>query len=183
MEVKCVYLIKPWKGFPNPLYTCKISSASIRSDEDKEIKLDDSTHLTGMKHEDVKAVIFTKTVVEVFPRNLDKNFPHLIIINIENCGLKEIAQEDFKGLKNLEAIFLSNNQLTTLPTNLFEAMPKLKIINFFNNKLEFLSPQLLKPLLKNDLTWVDFRKTPIDAFYGHGVPKSVGTIGRTHEKN
>lgn len=182
MELKCTYLLRTRKGFTNQLYTCKITSASITKTDDRTIKLIEGDHLAGKGDVDVEAIIFTDTVVEVFPRNLHVIFPRLVAVNIDKCGLKEITQEDLAGLENLETIFLQNNQLKSLPSNLFQAMTKLKRISFYNTALEFVSSQLLKPLIKNGLTWVDFRMNgKIDAFYGHGDSRSVATIEKLME--
>jgi hypothetical protein len=87
-------------------------------------------------------------------------------LEIRDCGLKTICREDLKEFTNIEQLFLGHNELTTLPDDLLEDMTKLTAISFYNNKIEKMSSNLLKPIRNNKLTSVDFRKnTKIDAYY------------------
>lgn len=181
MEVKCKYF---WliNGCSNghQLYTCQVTSASITQSDNRTIQSFSGVHLSGKGDNDVAAVWFKKTIVDFFPRGLHRIFPNLISVRIDNCGLKAITRDDLTGLQNLEMLFLANNLLTTLPSNLFENTPKLKKIDFHINNLEFLSSKLMRPLMSNALTWVDFRKNKcINVLYMNASnsmhPESVGT--------
>lgn len=182
MDVKCKYI---WPinrcSIGHQLYTCQVTSASITQSDSRTIQSFSGNHLTGKSNDDVVAVWFKKTVVQFFPQGLHRIFPNLISVRIDNCELKEITRDDLTGLQNLEMIYLANNQLTTLPSNLFQNMPKLKKIDFHINNLEFLSSKLMRPLMNNALTWVDFRKNKnINALYMNASnsmhPESVDTI-------
>lgn len=177
MDLVCEYKLDSWPGFPNKLYTCVISSASITNIDDRTIQSITGIHLKGRSDKDVEEVWFNRTVLNYFPKGLHQIFPKLIFIWIYHCGLKAITRDDLSELKNLELIYLGNNKLTTLPSDLFEDMSKLKRISFTNNKLEFVSSQLFVPIMNNGLTYADFRENKnIDAFFGPGYPGSVAKI-------
>lgn len=180
MDIKCKYIfVINQCSIGQQLYTCQVTEASLTQSDNRTIQSFSGNHLTGKTNNDVTAVWFKKTEATFFPRGLHRIFPNLISVRIENCGLKEITCDDLKGLQNLEVIYLANNQLTTLPSNLFQNMPKLKKIDFHINNLEFLSSKLMRPL--NALTWVDFRKNKsINVLYMNNMnsmhPESVKTI-------
>lgn len=175
MEIKCEFEKRQWADSPK-LYTCKVTSALITS-SDTEIKSFIGIHHKIKRNEDVKALWIKEAVVEYFPRGLHKIFPNLTAISILNCGLKTICRKDLIGLENIEHLFLGGNILKSLPSNIFMNMPKLRRISFFNNKLEFLSSQFLKPIIDNGLVWLDFESnTNIDVSFGQGHPKSLRSL-------
>lgn len=183
MNLQCEYVLETIIGFPNQLYLCDVSSASITSIEDRLITSFIGVHKDGKSDEDVEGVRFKNTVVEFFPRGLQVFFPHLAFLSVYNCELKEITRNDLKDLNNLEVVYLRYNLLEKLPNNLFEDMPKLKSINFYGNKLKFVTSKLLKPIKNNGLTYVNFcYNTNIDALYAPGNSRSVATIEKLMKK-
>lgn len=178
MNIKCEFKIVDWPGFHN-LYTCKITAASIKKSDDRTVQSFIGVHKDGKSDKDVKGIRFQYTSVECFPLGLNEIFPDVILMSIYECGLKEIKQNDLKGLEGLEAIYLRNNQLTSLPSNLFANMTKLKSVNFCGNKLEFLTSKLLEPIVNNGLTYVNFRGNKnIDMVFAQKDSKNLLTIER-----
>lgn len=181
MDIKCKFDMLTWFGFPSDLYTCQITSAHIAQINKRTIKSISGIHLNGKSDKDIVAVSIVNTIVEFFPKGLKRIFPHLIAIRINNCGLKEIARDDFKGLKNLEMIQLRFNSLTTLPSNLFSSMANIRIIDFSVNELQFVSSKMLNVEKNNLLTYVDFTgKGHVKVFFEEGNSGSVASI---HELN
>jgi Leucine-rich repeat (LRR) protein len=160
------------------LYTCTITSASIKEPNTK-ITAFDGIHEPGKSNKDVEDVWFHDTVVEYFPRGLEIIFPNLNKLNIINCGLKTISQDDLRGLENLTVLSFIRNQLKSLPSNLLAKMRNLKRINFRDNKLESINSKLFKPIMNNGLTYVEFRNnTNINAFYD---PENSGSVASLEE--
>lgn len=172
MEVDCNYgtLIK---------YSCFVTSAVI-AEPNTKIGTFRGFHWPGKANKDVEEVYFRCNGLEYVPRGLSSIFIHLTVLSINSCGLKAISQKDLSGLENLTELDIRNNKLTSLPDNLFAKMGKMKRISCSDNKLEFMSSQLLKPILANGLTCVDFRRnTKIDAFYDSGIhfdPRCVRSL-------
>lgn len=160
MEVKCVF----FRSSGGLGYYCsRVTSTSI-IERNIEIKSFVGQHVAGHNNNSVGKIQFMNTEVEFIPRGLLSNFPHLMHLAIFNCGLKEIRRDDLAEFNNLEKLIVSYNQLETLPSDLFIGKTALKIISFSNNKLEFVSSQLLKPIIDNHLEIVDLTKnTKIDA--------------------
>jgi Leucine-rich repeat (LRR) protein len=107
-----------------------------------------------------KGVDLSRTRIDFIPKGLEFIFPSLRCLEIAECDLNEISREDLNGLENFETLDLRFNQLKSLPTNLFENMPKLKVIRLNNNKLQFVSSEMLKPFLGRAMTLINFRGNP-----------------------
>jgi hypothetical protein len=161
------------------LYTCFVTSASIKGPNTKIPAVDGFHTLKEKSDDDVEAIWFEDSVVEYFPRDLHKIFPGLVALQIVNCGLKTISRNDLRGLRNLRTFDVRNNELKSLPNDLFTGMKNLKIIDFDGNKLEFVSSQLFKPIMNNGLTYVNFENnTNFDVFY---EPRHSNTVTSLEE--
>lgn len=102
------------------------------------------------------SVSFNGTFIEYVPKGLIDNFPNFRSLVIRRCGLKEISRRDLIGLENLMDLQLPSNQLTLLPINLIANMKQLKTVSFRNNQLEYVSSEMLSPILTNGLQLVVF---------------------------
>ncbi|CRK99764.1 CLUMA_CG013079, isoform A [Clunio marinus] len=151
--------------YGNVYYTCLIRSSSITK-PNTIIRTINGKHLEGKSDKDVEAILFKGTTVNYFPQGLNKIFPNLKAVRIHKCGLKSITQRDLVGLENIERLRCGHNKITSLPDNLFRYMNKLIDISFHDNGLHFMSSEVLKPILKNDLKCVNFSENrAIDAAY------------------
>lgn len=172
MRVKCSFVQKASS------YKCQISAVH-NTKPVIEISWFRGTHVEHKTYKDVDSISFQSANISYFPlftRRLDDIFPSLRTLEIENSGLKVISREDLVGLEFLEKLSICSNQLRSLPSNVFDNMLKLKEVSFYNNKLEYLSSRLLKPIMKG-LILVDFRSNiKIDEFYQKGRQGSVKSI-------
>lgn len=178
MKVNCKLVDETWQFSDDKriLYTCKVKEASIK-EPGTEITAFIGEHLPDRSNSDVVAISFNCTVVEFFPRGLQKLFPNLKALQIRSCGLKKISQEDVIGLENLEDFCLKNNELRSLPSDLFIGFQKLQEISFKSNKLEFLSSKLFEPIAANGLQYVSFTNNKkINSFFELGKKKSVASL-------
>jgi Leucine-rich repeat (LRR) protein len=164
MDIKCEYKTLKWAD-DKERYSCFVTTASI-TNPNISIKAFIGNHVTGKTNEDVEGILFQNTKVEYFPRGLHLFFPHLKCLKIINCGLKKIFRRDLNGFENLVELDLDNNQISTLPRNLLVNMKQLKIFIVRNNKLEFVSSQMLQPLVENKASRVSFFGNPkINDYY------------------
>lgn len=67
-------------------------------------------------------------------------------IGIINCRLKSIDKRDLKQFTNLRGLWLVDNDLEVLESDLFEFTTKLEIINFSGNQLKLVESNVLEPL-------------------------------------
>ncbi|CRK90086.1 CLUMA_CG003804, isoform A, partial [Clunio marinus] len=84
-------------------YTCDIHFSAITI-PNMNIQSITGTHLEGKSDEDVEAIRFKDTTVNYFPQGLNKIFPNLKTVEIDNCGLKSITQRDLVGLENIRKL-------------------------------------------------------------------------------
>lgn len=163
IEIECKFVNSGWTvGVSSSriiLYTCRIPSASITKPGTRVTSFK-GEHQPGKSNNDVEAINFTNVVVHYFPLGLDKIFPNLSHLQIGNCGLKEISRRDLIGLESLTSLCLQFNELQSLPSNLFNRMTNLIELEFNNNKLDFMSSKLLRPIMNNKLQIVDFGSDP-----------------------
>lgn len=154
------------------IYSCVVKSEAIAKFNTR-IEAFRGDHQPGKTDKDVESVYIECSGLENFPHGLNEFFPKLTHLTINRCGLKSITKQDLNGLENLISFDISNTELKSLPNDLFENMRQLKIITFYGNKLEFMSSQILRPILENELKWVNFYKnTKID--YGYHRDTYIG---------
>lgn len=63
------------------------------------------------------------------PIGLADNFPNLKSLDAGYNKIQEITYENLRGLTNLETLFLSTNQITSLTSNAFSEVPNLMLLN------------------------------------------------------
>lgn len=103
--------------------------------------------------------------VTKFPQELNTFFPNIKGVEIFNCSLKTIDQSDLKPLANLNELWLGNNDLEYLESDLFEFNPEIRILVFTKNKLKYIGDNILAPL--PHLSKANFNKNKcIDAYAG-----------------
>ncbi|CRL01863.1 CLUMA_CG015236, isoform A, partial [Clunio marinus] len=164
MDLVCEFRYWNWLEIGSE-YTSTISSSSIQ-EPNTIIQKINGKHLDGKSDKDVESIWFSNTTVNYFPQGLNKIFPNLKAVGIHNCGLKSITRRDLDGLENIQILWCSKNKIASLPDNLFRNMNKLNAISFRDNDLQFMSSEVLMPILKNGLKLVDFRRNrSIDAVY------------------
>lgn len=178
MELNCNFFSQVWMENQSaelqyPLYTCKVTSASI-SEPNTRISSFNGVHLPGKSDLDVEGLSFDDTEVKYFPRDLFLVFPNLTAIAITNCGLKVITRRDLVGLNNLTSFNVRENELKSVPSNLFTNMKKLRRISFGMNKLESVSVELFKNLDTSKLVHANFLgNVNIDAVFQPGYKEHV----------
>ncbi|CRL05560.1 CLUMA_CG018070, isoform A [Clunio marinus] len=139
-----------WNGTTyEPTYTCFISTTSIIDPNTRIMSWLEGKHRDGKSFDDVEAISFKNTSVHYFPLDLDKFFPNLRIVKIENCGLKSITRSDLNGLENIDTLFCPGNRITSLPNNLFTGMYKLRSVVFRRNRIKIMSSKVFTPIIKN----------------------------------
>lgn len=174
IESNCIYEDLVWGD--SSKYTCIITCQAITRPSVKLVKVY-GEHQAGKDNNDVKAAKFQRTFIEHLPRDLHILFPSLEIIQVQRCGLSFITRRDLIGLENILELQLSENEIRSLPDNLLTNMRSLKRISLADNKLQFLSSQLLEPIKDNGLTLVDFSNNQsIDAVYDPSKPSSASSI-------
>lgn len=90
---------------------------------------------------------FAKSIkIQEFPEGLGSHFKFIEVIRMTACDMKILYKSNLRGLINLKYLDLVGNRLENLESNVFEYTVKLVEIWLNNNRLKFIGSQLLKPL-------------------------------------
>lgn len=154
MEIACSFNYGSLFEF-YPIYTCLVDSADI-NEPGTFISAFNGTHQNGESNKDVEAISFRRCNVKYFPRGLPWIFPNLRKLNLFRTGLQAINRADLIGFQDLESLCMVANKLKMLPSDLFHGMTKLKHIAFSGNQIEFMSSDILKPIMNNADMYIDF---------------------------
>lgn len=178
VKVEFEYFKEP---FHPVLYACTITSAVIT--EKSFIEEINGVHRPGKNNIDVEAIRFLDGRVEFFPRGLYNIFPNLKFLQIRNCGLKQITRKDLIGLEGLTTLSIYKNALVLLPSDLLINMRNLTRVSFGFNKLQLVHPNILKPMLHNKITLINFAgNATINLFYQQDQVGSVKSVEKLMER-
>lgn len=174
MEINCWYNYQYYGSMR--VYKCTIREANI-TEKDQIIQKFKGIHKRRRRVRDIKTVSFFNTIVDHFPRGIQLHFRNVTNLFISKCDLKEISKNDLKGLEKVYRFVINFCKLTTLPDDLLTEMPKLKVVSFSDNKIEFASSELLKPLLGRKNVKVGLRgNKSIDAQFWPGSEDSQDSL-------
>lgn len=89
-----------------------------------------------------------------------------------------IEREDLMGMQSLEHIFIMENQLKSVPSDLFVGMHCLKDISFYKNQITFSGSGVLKPVRNNGIKSVDLEcNRNVSAYFLPNEPGSLASLG------
>lgn len=63
------------------------------------------------------------------PENVHKSFPNLVILEAENCRIKEISKNNFRGLTRLKILKLAFNMIASIDAGIFYDNRELQYID------------------------------------------------------
>jgi Leucine-rich repeat (LRR) protein len=106
---------------------CWMNTTTSINSREATISLRDEA-ITGLN------LYFNKKVV-FLPKKIAEVFPNLLVINAQNCSLKEVTKENFKDLKSLTHLVLKNNRIEAIADSTFEDLTNLKIL-FLGKKIK-----------------------------------------------
>lgn len=153
MEFKCDFFIFGYCGLLQ--YSCNIESVKFTQLSKKASF--SGPHEKGKHNTDVERLFMRGVIIHVCPREIYKSFPNLLCLFINNCELKDIRSDDFKGLYHLDVLSLSENHLKFLPDDLFVNTKKLKEIDLSSNQIKSMSSKIFDVFPPEQLKCVDLR--------------------------
>ena len=92
--------------------------------------------------------------------------PHLVAYQIYNCSLKEVRYKNFEHLKDIQAVYLGYNQLSSIPVDTFKDLTRLKFLSLQGNHLQTLNGYLFQNLLKIQELLLNHNRL-------HSLPKNI----------
>lgn len=86
--------------------------------------------------------------------NVCNAFPNLLIIKAMGIGLKEVATDAFRNCSKLTAIYLDNNEISSLDNSIFETNPQLERLEMPNNTMKTFDTSILNHTPKLQLMFL-----------------------------
>lgn len=107
-----------WKADHAQLETCFIQEQRIGSLGYSIGSLHDE-NVTGLWFDDNEDLFY-------LPENVSRTYPNLQGLSAERCSLRAIGKDNFRGLKSLRFLWLTNNMLERIPSDTFQELVSLE---------------------------------------------------------
>ncbi|CAG9810574.1 unnamed protein product [Chironomus riparius] len=147
-SIECDYGTDDWNIVENAYYCYVNNNLSITTRESATITSISGPHQSGKTNSDVVGFYANTKTFIYFPRGLETFFKNIKIIQIHNCNLTEVHQEDLKPFSKLIEIYLEYNELEVLEEGLFDFNLDLEFIHFGDNKIVHIEPNVFDHLSK-----------------------------------
>jgi Leucine-rich repeat (LRR) protein len=108
-------------------------------------------HLEGKSNNDVQMFAILNQNCPVLPQGIEKFFPNIRTIFVQNSKLTKISSPDLQPFSNLHDLMLSDNLIENLPSNLFETNPSIQFVRIDNNKMAKVGANIFDPLINLSL--------------------------------
>lgn len=140
VKIKCHHQRNSWTS-RGPIQECIVEDLIVGSSSEVVESLNKHDYLT------IKSFFIHKSPLCLYlPIGIEKYLQHLEVLIIAGTGLKSIKQSDFKPFNELKELYLNDNQLESLESDLFFYNSLLTEINFNDNLIKHVGSYLLKPL-------------------------------------
>lgn len=152
-NLECSYEYYTWSPV-GQTYHCNIrNDPYINSTKSAVIEFTKGAHEVGKTNKEVTGFYAYNKTIQFFPRELQKAFKNLKLIEISYSRLKEIHQSDLRSLPRLNELYLAGNDIEFLEEGLFDLNPDLERISFRANKIAQIHPEVFDGLSK--VTYLD----------------------------
>lgn len=119
-----------WNSVNETVKTCAMKHTTAILEDDVGI-----SSVSGS----VQGLTFTKNKKVFFlPVNVAESFPNLTAYSGTETSIKDVAKKNFKGLRKLRSLDLSDNQIDLVQTDTFEDLVNLEILFLCKNFYFFL---------------------------------------------
>jgi carboxypeptidase N regulatory subunit/peroxidase len=105
-------------------------------------------HEQGKTLEDVKLLLIQDQTVLKLPKNIQKFFPNLEGLIVDNSSLREISKADLVNFPKLKLLFIGRNKIDKIESDLFEGCFDIEYLIFINNFTRKIGADILAPLAK-----------------------------------
>lgn len=130
-QISCNFELDPEIG-----YMCIVPSITRQSKFDFSISSTSGHHHTKKSNENVNFFLST-AFIDFFPKNIEKNFKNIFGVGIIGGNLTKISKKDLKPFgHNLRILWLTNNAIEFISSDLFEFNKNLVEISLGFNKIK-----------------------------------------------
>jgi len=153
-NIECSYNVGGRYVVLGNIYHCWVDNdLNITTEESAQISGVNGTHKNLRSNDDVLGFHASSTIMQLFPRGLEKFFKNLKMINIQDSQLKEIHQSDLKVFPNLVYFALGKNEIEVIEEGLFDFNPNLEFVGFEESKIIHIDPNVFDHLTKLSNFW------------------------------
>jgi len=147
-DIECDYGFSVKYSVVGSIYQCTV-------DKNLNILTEDSAVISGVNgshwsksYDDVEGFYAVGQTIHFFPKDLDKLFKNLKLIEFLSCQLKEIHQSDLKVFPNLVYLYLYGNAIEVIEEGLFDFNPNLELVGFEESEIVHIDPNVFDHLTK-----------------------------------
>lgn len=121
-------------------YNCIV--AAIEFDGSLDVTGIRGSHLDGKNNQDVQGFAvagyrnYSIREFKTIPKNITNFFPNVDAIDWISGNLTKITSENLKPFSNLLWLYVSNNNIEQLDSDLFQHAPKMRLVVFYGNKIQ-----------------------------------------------
>lgn len=134
-------------------YTCALPDGKDHPDKvrytnstHRDITNVTGTHLAKYDNSNITQIHIFKHKFEYFPRGMNDFFENIIAIHAGMNGLAFLEKDDMRVFDKLRFLYLYNNVLQTLTSDVFEENLQLEYVSFYGNLLKQIGSNILTPL-------------------------------------
>lgn len=172
----CIFEFNAFKD-----YTCfATESFEINSEDDRTITEVEGNHAEGKTNGDVKAFGARDITIKYFPKDLQKFFPQVAIIDIENSELQEITREDVAPFgSKLTTLFLAENEIENIEADTFTENTNLVSVSLNRNHIKYVGTGVFSKL--SNLAVLQFEDNICFSLILHDEPEHVNIVAHEIE--
>lgn len=115
-------------------------------------------HLPGKTRHDVKMLTVTSQKVLSIPDDIGVHFPILEVVRFSYCQMREVHSEHLQQFPSLKILYLANNKLSEIPSDLFRYTQRVTYVNFESNHITVIGYQFFNNL--KSLTLIYLKENP-----------------------
>lgn len=145
-SIECEYSVESY-AYVGTLYAC---TGSIVHDDHKDTVTSISgSHHRRMNDSMVEALWIYQKHLNYFPKNLERFFPSLKAISLEENAITKVSNGLLRPHKHLEWLNLLGNRIAKLDSDIFDDLPNLKVVDFYGNHIKEIGQEIKLPSTGN----------------------------------
>ena len=104
---------------------------------DKTTAINSADNTIASRDESVEGLwLQSNNKIKFLPIEVSKKFPNLLGIDAYSCSLTTISKANFKGLSKLRGLYLANNQIEKIRSDVFDGLVALEALSLGKFKLK-----------------------------------------------
>jgi Leucine-rich repeat (LRR) protein len=144
LDVHCQLQRNYWTSH-GPLEECIVYDLTVDSPDTNITSLEFSRR--WINHNEIQSFyVYQSPDFEYFPKGVENYFVNVKVLVVAYTGLKVLTQEDLKPLTKLRDLYVDNNQLEVIESDLFEFNTDIEVMNFSNNRIKTVGVNAFAPL-------------------------------------